>query len=259
MQTFHRYLLASCALLACGVTFAQATSPEPEYQITFNAGVVSDYRVRGIAQTSFKPALQVGADFAHKSGFYAGTFASNVRWVKDFNGATKGSVEVDLYGGYKGQISPDLSYDLGLITYQYPGNNSGDAGTPGAGAFSNASTTEAYGALTYKMFTLKYNRSLGNFLGNLNSHGSQYFDLSAGFDLTHGFTLTPHVGHQLIPNQSLPANYTDFSLTLAKDMGNGLVLTAAAIGTNASRSFYTDLNGRYLGRDTLMVGAKYTF
>jgi uncharacterized protein (TIGR02001 family) len=220
---------------------------------------VSDYRVRGIAQTSFKPALQVGADFAHKSGFYAGTFASNVRWVKDFNGATKGAVEVDLYGGYKGQISSDLSYDLGLITYQYPGNNSGDAGTPGAGAFSNASTTEAYGALTYKMFTLKYNRSLGNFLGNLDSHGSQYFDLSAGFDLTHGFTLTPHVGRQLIPNQALPASYTDYSLTLAKDMGNGLVLTAAAIGTNAKRSFYTDLNGRYLGRETLMVGAKYTF
>jgi uncharacterized protein (TIGR02001 family) len=244
---------------ASTASFAQAGSPEPEYSVTFNAGAVTDYRVRGIAQTSFKPALQAGADFAHKSGLYLGTFASNVKWVKEFNGATKGSYELDLYGGFKDAISSTLSYDVGLITYQYPGNNSGKAGTPGAGLFANASTTEVYGALTYRMFTLKYNRSLTNFLGNLDSKGSQYFDLSAAIDLGHSFTLTPHLGRQLIPHQALPANYSDASLTLAKDLGNGLVLSAAAIATNAKRSFYTDPNGHYLGRSTLLAGAKYSF
>jgi uncharacterized protein (TIGR02001 family) len=257
-RNLKKTILAS-ALLAAGAAMAQSASPEPDYMVTYNVGVVSDYRVRGIAQTSFKPAVQAGIDFAHKSGFYLGTFASNVRWVKEFNGATKGSYEVDLYGGYKGAFSSDVSYDLGLITYQYPGNNSGRAGTPGAGLFANASTTEIYGAVTYKMVTFKYNRSLGNFLGNLDSHGSQYFDLNATFDLGNGFSLVPHVGRQLIPNQALPGNYTDYSLALAKDMGSGFVLTAMAVGTNAERSFYTDFNGRFLGRGTLVVGAKYTF
>ena len=252
-------IITALLLAASASTFAQAGSPEPEYSITFNAGVVSDYRVRGIAQTSFQPALQVGADFAHKSGFYLGTFASNVKWVKQFNGATKGDYELDLYGGFKDAISSTLSYDVGAITYQYPGNNSGATGTPGAGLFANASTTEVYGALTYKIFTLKYNRSVSNFLGNLDSKGSQYFDLSAAIDLGQSFTLTPHVGRQLIPHQALPADYSDASLTLAKDLGNGLVLSAAAITTNADRAFYTDLNGHYLGRKTLQVGAKYTF
>ena len=256
---FKTTITTALLLAASSAAFAQAQSPEPEYSLTFNAGAVTDYRVRGIAQTSFKPALQVGADFAHKSGFYLGTFASNVKWVKEFNGATKGSYELDLYGGFKDAISSTLTYDVGLVTYQYPGNNSGQAGTPGAGLFANASTTEAYGWLTYRMFTLKYNRSLSNFLGNLDSRGSQYFDLSAAFDLGQGFTLTPHVGRQLIPNQVLPANYSDASLTLAKDFRNGLVLSAAAIATNANRSFYTDFNGRYLGRGTLLVGAKYSF
>ena len=259
MKTLARATSLALLAAASGAAFAQAGSPEPDYQLTYNVGVVSDYRVRGIAQTAFKPALQAGIDFTHKSGFYAGTFASNVRWIKDFNLATKGAVEVDLYGGYKGAINSDFSYDLGVITYQYPGNNSGDAGTPGAGLFTDASTWEVYGALTYKMFTLKYNRSVSNFLGNLDSKGSQYLDLSANFDLTHGFTLTPHVGHQWIPNQSGPASYTDYSLTLAKDMGSGFVLTAAAVGTNASKAFYTDVNGRFLGKSTLVVGAKYTF
>jgi uncharacterized protein (TIGR02001 family) len=259
MKPILAWTLTSSLLLATTAAAAQSNSPEPDYTLTFNAGVVSDYRVRGIAQTSFKPAIQAGADFAHKSGFYAGTFASNVRWVKEFNGATKGRYELDLYAGFKDAITSTTSFDVGVITYQYPGNNSGAAGTPGAGAFANASTTEAYGALTYKTYTLKYNRSLGNFLGNLDSRGSQYFDLSAAFDLGSGFTLTPHIGRQLVPHQALPANYTDVALTLAKDMGNGLVLTGALIHTNADRSFYTDLNGRYLGRATAVVAAKYTF
>ena len=252
-------IATSLLLAASAAAFAQANNLEPDYTLTFNVGAVSDYRVRGIAQTSLKPALQAGIDFAHKSGFYAGTSASNVRWVKEFNGATKGSLELDLYGGFRDAIDGTLSYDVGVITYRYPRNNSGEAGTPGAGLYANANTTEVYGALTYRIYTFKYNRSVGNFLGNLDSSGSQYFDLSAAIDLGNGFTLTPHVGRQLIPNQSLPGNYTDGSLTLAKDFGKGLVATVAVIATNADRTFYTDLNGRYLGRKTLQLGVKYTF
>ena len=250
---------ASSLLLVATASIAQSNSPEPDYTLSVNAGAVSDYRVRGIAQTSFQPAVQAGADFAHKSGVYAGTFASNVKWVKDFNLATKGSYELDLYAGFKDAITSDLSFDVGVINYRYPGNNSGAAETPGAGLFANANTTEIYGALTYKIYTFKYNRSVSNFLGNIDSHGSQYFDLSAAVDLGSGFTLTPHIGRQLVPNQALPADYTDASLTLAKDLGNGLVLTGAVMGTNADRSFYTDSNGRFLGRKALVVGAKYTF
>lgn len=251
------------AFATCYTLAAHAEGPEPDYSITYNVGVVSDYRVRGIAQTSYRPALQGGIDFAHKSGVYLGTAFSNVKWVKEFNGATKGSLEWDLYGGYRGQFASNVfSYDVGIITYQYPGNNSGVAGFYPAGTFANADTTEAYGALTYKMYTLKYNRSLGDFLGNLNSSGSEYFDLSAAIDLTNGYTLTPHVGHQQIPNQTLPnasPNYSDYSLTLAKDFGNGLVATLAAMKTNADRTFYTDTKGSYLAKNAVTAGLKYSF
>jgi uncharacterized protein (TIGR02001 family) len=238
--------------------FAQAKAPEPDYTLSYNVGVVTDYRFRGIAQTSKKPAIQGGVDFAHKSGFYLGAFGSNVRWVKDFNGATKGNLELDLYGGFKGEIAKDVSFDVGLITFMYPGNNSGAVGTPGVGAYRNANTTEVYGALTYSVVTAKYSRSAGTFLGNLNSSGSDYFELSAAFDLGNGFTLTPHAGVQKVAkNKAL--NYTDYSLTLAKDMGNGFSLTAAATGTNAKKAAYTDFNGKFIGNGTVVVGAKYSF
>jgi uncharacterized protein (TIGR02001 family) len=250
-------LAALLSVVSAGA-FAQAKAPEPDYTLSFNVGAVTDYRFRGIAQTSKKPAIQGGLDFAHKSGFYLGAWGSNVRWIKDFNGATKGNLEIDLYGGFKGELAKDVNFDVGVVTYIYPGNNSGAIGTPGAGLVKNANTTEVYGALTYSMFTAKYSRSTGTFLGFLDSSGSDYFDLSAAFDLGNGFTLTPHIGVQKVAKNK-PFNYTDYSLTLAKDMGNGLTLTAAATGTNAKKAFYTDANGKYIGNGTILVGAKYSF
>lgn len=246
-------VLASTAAMA--QTAAPAAAPEPAYTLSYNVGVVSDYRFRGMAQTSFNPALQAGADFAHKSGLYLGVWGSNISWIKDYTGATDGSLEVDLYGGYKGEISKDLSYDVGLITYQYPGNTSGDVA-----GLANANTVEIYGALTYSIVTAKYSRSLSNFIANSNSTGSQYLEVAASFDLGNGFSLAPHLGRQWIPNVAGDiGNYTDYSLTLAKDFGNGLTASVAAIGTNAQRAFYTDLNGKFLGDHAFQVGLKYSF
>jgi uncharacterized protein (TIGR02001 family) len=277
MKRATKSALVLSTLMAATAAMAQAKAPEPDYTLSYNVGVVSDYRFRGIRQTSGKPAVQGGVDFAHKSGFYLGAWGSNVKWVKEVNGATKGSYEVDLYGGYKGAMTPSLNYDLGIITYQYPGNNSGVANATytnavAAGAYGNASTTEYYGALTYGVATLKYSRSAGRFLGNLNSSGSSYLDLSANFDLGNGFTLTPHLGHQRVRNQNNTnaitgevktgnaANYTDYALTLAKDLGNGLTVSATAMDTNAKKGgFYTDLKNKFIADSAFVVGLKYTF
>ena len=260
-------IAATLAIFASSASFAQIKPPEPDYTLSYNAGLVTDYRYRGLSQTSLKPALQLGADFVHKSGFYLGAFGSNVSWVKDFNKATKGNYELDLYGGYKGSITKDLGFDVGLISYIYPSNNSGAANTLGAGAYSNANTNEIYGGLTYNILSFKYSRSVGNFLGNIRSSGSQYFDLSANFDLGNGFTLTPHIGRQTVPNQDFgtstdgkAANYMDYALTLGKDFGSGLSGTAALIGTDTKRpGFYRDFKNKDLGKSTIVVGAKYSF
>lgn len=266
MNTSFRTALFLAAALAANAAWAEGPAPaEPENTLAWNIGAVSDYRVRGIAQTSFKPALQGGLDYTHKSGFYVGSFASNVRWLKDLNGATKGNVEVDFYGGLRGTPVEDWSYDVGMIRYEYVGNNSGDAGTPGAGLFTNASTTEAYINVGFKMFNLKYNRSFGDFLGNPSSSGSQYFDLNATFPVAEGLNLTPHVGRQKIPHQGATGNagdYTDWSLSLAKDFGNGFVATATVGGTNAAKgdgSFYRDMKGHDLAKTYGLVGVKYSF
>jgi uncharacterized protein (TIGR02001 family) len=249
MKLKTTFAFALTALLAGTAAMAQTKAPEPDYTLAYNVGVTTDYRFRGISQTSFKPALQAGIDFAHKSGFYLGAWGSNVSWIKDFATATDGSLEVDLYGGYKGEISKDLTYDVGVITYQYPSNN----------AATNANTTEIYGALSYSIVTAKYSYSTGNFVANADSSGSAYFELAANFDLGNGFTLTPHVGHQTIPNQSSNADYTDYALTLGKDFGNGLSASVSAIKTTADDAFYKVGTFDNLGKSTVAVGLKYSF
>ena len=59
-------VLSSIPLLP---TVAQAQEASP---LTFNIGVVSDYRYRGISQTRLKPAVQGGADYAASNGLYVG-------------------------------------------------------------------------------------------------------------------------------------------------------------------------------------------
>jgi uncharacterized protein (TIGR02001 family) len=252
--TTAQLAIALAVTLAGSAAMAQAKAPEPDYTLAFNVGVVTDYRFRGISQTSFLPALQGGLDFSHKSGFYAGAWLSNIRWIQDYLGASDGSYEVDLYAGFKGEIAKDFGFDIGVITYQYPGNTASSAG------FANANTFEIYGALTYGPVTVKYSRSTGDFIGNLNSSGSGYLEAAATFDLGNGFSITPHIGRQSIPNQvDNNGDYTDYSLSVAKDFGNGIVVTGTLIGTDAKKSFYTDPNGRFLGKDTVVVGLKYSF
>jgi len=241
-------------LAVSGAALAQAKAPEPDYTLSYNVGVVTDYRYRGISQSAKKPALQGGVDFAHKSGFYLGTWASTIRWIKDSGPGLKGPVEVDIYGGYKGSFNDALSYDVGLLQYWYVNNKYKDlTGT-------NANTLELYGALSFGPATLKYSHSLTDLFGTPNSEGSGYLDGSATFDLGNGFSVVPHVGWQKIRHFG---TYMDYSITAAKDF-DGLVLSVAAVGTNWKSHFgfpYTlpGSGGKDLGKVGLVLGLKKNF
>ncbi len=266
MKLLSKTCIATLALMAGTAALAQSKPATPDYTLAYNIGVVSDYRFRGITQTANQYSIQGGLDFAHKNGAYLGAWAaSNLKWIKEFNGASKGDYELDLYGGYKFEAY-GLGFDVGAITYQYPGNDSGATGTTGSGNYSKADTTEAYVGVSYGPVTLKYFQSFGDFLGNLNSNGSRYWDLSANLDLGNGLSLVPHVGRQTVPNQTsgttvgTAADYTDYALTLNKDFGKGLSASIAAVGTDAKDGgFYSQSDGRFLAKSGVFLGVKYTF
>ncbi|MFZ2736931.1 MAG: TorF family putative porin [Burkholderiaceae bacterium] len=251
MNFASKSVLVLSTLMAATAAMAQAKAPEPDYTLAYNVGAVSEYRYRGIAQSKLQPALQGGVDFAHKNGFYLGAWGSSIKWIKEA-GASDGTVELDIYAGYKGELVKDVAYDVGYLRYEYVGNKLGNVS-----GFANPNTDELYGALTFGPVTAKYSHSVSNLFGTPDSKGSGYLDVTATFDLGDGWSVAPHVGRQSVKNLS-SASYTDYSLTLGKDLGNGLSVSAALLGTDASTSVYT-VNGKYLGKDAVVVGAKYSF
>jgi uncharacterized protein (TIGR02001 family) len=240
------------ALLATSsAAFAQTAPAAPESTLGYNIGVASEYRYRGQGQSRGEPALQGGVDYAHSNGFYAGAWGSTIKWIKD-SGATDGSVELDLYGGYKFEAA-GLGFDVGYLRYEYVGNKLKDVS-----GFTNANTDEVYGAATYGVTTLKYSYATSDLFGNINSKGSTYWDLSANYDLGNGYTLTPHAGRQSIKNS--PYSYTDIALTLGKDLGEGLSASVSAISTNGKADLFSANTPKYnTAKSIVVVGVKYSF
>lgn len=243
-------LAAACAAHAQTDAAVTPAAPAAASGLSFNAGVVSDYRYRGISQSRLKPAVQAGVDYASASGWYVGAWGSSIQWVKDAGG--KAAVELDLYGGYKGAAG-EVNYDVGALRYQYPRN--GLAQLPG---WANAHTTELYAAATYGVVTAKYAHAIGNLFGFVDSKHSGYLDLSASVDLGDGLSLVPHVGRQTVKHHKA-ASYTDYALTLAKDMGEGLSASAALVGTDAQRAVYVTPAGKFTGQSRWVLGLKYAF
>ena len=255
-------MLGAAILIGTALTNPTSVNAQDKLSLTGNAAVVSDYRYRGITQTTFKPAVQVGADLALPSGLYLGAWATNIKWIKDYgaidfknNGTVgiKGGTEVDIYGGYKAEIAKGITGDIGLLRYQYPGNSLAKHT-----GYDNANTTEVYGALSFGPATLKYSRSTTNLFGNINSKGSGYLDLSASFDMGNGWTVSPHVGRQTIAN-SPAGNYVDVSLGVTKDF-SGLLIGLTYITVDAKdEGFYQTFDGKFQGKSGLVLSAKYNF
>jgi len=256
-------------LLAITATLAVTALPtivhaEDASPFSANVSLTTDYRYRGISQTRLKPALQGGLDYNHPSGFYVGTWLSTISWIRDagnINGADVGgaNVEMDIYGGYKGEIAKDFSSDVGVLTYFYPGSKLGDVA-----GFKTANTTEVYGALTYGPATVKYSHSVSTLFGFVDSRNSGYLEAAATFDLGNGFSVTPHVGYQKVSGNS-DFSYTDYSVTGAKDF-DGFVVSLAIVGTdtksipaNPNGYAYFSPDGKNLGKTTVVLGLKKTF
>ncbi len=226
-----------------------AVTPSPA-PITANIALVSDYRFRGISQTWKRPAVQGGFDYAHASGLYVGTWASNVSGNSYNNGA---GLELDLYGGFKTAVMDGVTLDVGALAYVYPGARMNSA--PGVPSGSKYDNVDVYAAVTVGNFSGKLSVAATDYFGldaqsasyayfNAltpagNSKGSAYLDLNYGLDLGQGLMATAHVGHLWVRHYG-DLSYTDWKLALSKPLDSlgGLTLSVALVGSDADQRFY---------------------
>jgi len=204
----------------------EAATLESTHAYSANIGLFSQYVWRGMTQTKKQPALQGGVDYAHVSGFYAGTWVSNVSWLKDDGDASYfksgGTVELDLYGGYGGEFGETaIGYDIGVIQYIFPGSKrSGNA---------SANATELYAGLSFDWLTAKYSFALSDDAwGFDDARGTGYYEVNADIPLGEsGFELNLHIGSFKYDGKSGGVknneyDYEDWKIGLTKSWKNGI-------------------------------------
>ncbi len=236
--------------------------PKSPHTFTSNVSLVSDYRFRGISQTMRRPAIQGGFDYSHSSGFYLGTWASNVDGTTHFYNNT--SMEWDFYGGYKGQpfthLLSELHSNMGMIFYYYPG------GKTHAKKSVGYNTAEGYIELSYRWLTIKYWQALTNYFGicsdnppfnwkkhcadrpNGSSRGSNYIEANVSLDLNKKMhwprlclnggklTLLIHLGHETVRHYE-QLSYTDWRITLTQEF-DWFNVFLSYVGTNAKQAYF---------------------
>lgn len=235
-------LLAIAVLSTLGSSFAfadEAAAPAahaadakaPPYAIAYNVGLFSQYIFRGLTQTQNKLAVQGGVDFTHSNGFYAGAWGSNVSWLEDASAYRNSSLELDVYGGYRGSVK-DVTYDVGVLQYVYPG-------TPINGS-ARAETTELYGSLSYKWVTAKLSVAVSDkVFGTRDAAGTYYADITANYPITDTITATAHVGRQEYNLSGADTiSYTDWKLGLSKVVAEGVTVGGYYTDTNAKEAGY---------------------
>jgi len=135
-----------------------AVSANVAADVSSTVNIASDYTFNGVSQTDNSPALQASLDYAAESGFYLGTWASNV----DFGSAEDTNIEWDAYAGQYIQLNNSAGLDVGIAYYTYHGDSNSDS----------YAYPEAYAKFAY-------NSSIGDSEVNF-WYSWDYFGLDAG-------------------------------------------------------------------------------
>ncbi|MGB7408803.1 MAG: TorF family putative porin [Pontixanthobacter sp.] len=196
--------IAAYAAITSTTAFAQASpvasqdvDPPSEtagpLTVSANVTLASEYRFRGVDLSGGDFAIQGGVDAVHESGFYVGTWASSL----DEDTVGYGSTELDIYGGWGGNLAEGLTTDVGVIAYLYP-----DAG-PG-----DFDYVEFYGSLTFAIGPAEATAGVAYApeQESLGGTGNVYVYTDVGFAIPDTpVSITGHVG------------YTDGFLTFTDD------------------------------------------
>ncbi len=198
--------------------------------VSANVSVTNNYIWRGLTQTMNEAAVQGGIDYASDSGFYAGTWASNVKYGAD----DVYSYEHDIYFGYAGEAG-DISYDVGYLYYNYDteaGYDFGEIyGTVGYGNFS---------ATLYVLANVEPDEGPGEDFG---FGSTTYLSLDYAYALESGTEVGVHLGsHQGDFSESfngVPGDYMDYALTLSKD-GFGFMISGTDLDDSGPDAYDND-------------------
>ncbi|MCW3173306.1 TorF family putative porin [Shewanella subflava] len=220
-------------------------------EFSANIGATSNYLWRGVTQTDDAVAVQGGLDYAHESGFYAGTWASNV----DFGSPdeeemldgieTYGTYETDFYAGYGGEFGEDFYYDISYIYYAYPDSD------------YDLNFGEVTLLVGWQWLEVGYTQVVNaddDVSGADDETDWSYVQANLSFPLTEKVNLGLHYGYSMgdVADDLYGDSYSDYNISLSADTD---------VGTVSFMVSKTDLDNDVWGKDDakVVVGYVYNF
>ncbi len=204
MNTFCKTLLATALMGATAAAHAE---------LSFNVAAASNYIFRGVSQTGDDAAVSGGVDWGHDSGFYLGTWMSNVDFGGDEN------AEVDFYGGISGELGNGLGWDVGGLYYYYPGGG-------------NIDYAEVFAALSFGMISGGVNYTVygetdtntpfdsGDIYANAALDLPVNLGEGVGLSIFGGYYWFDHDGETPKGGGSEVSDYGHYGVSLSKDAGD---------------------------------------
>ena len=204
---------------------AEPATPEPALKVSGGVTLVSKYRFRGIGLSDEDPAIQGTINVNHESGLYAGFWSSSIDGFGELGGS---NIELDLYAGYKKEIIPSLTLDVGVLYYAYPGSKGGNFEF--FEPYANVSGPVGPGTAKVGVAFAPSDKGIG---GNSNLY--TFGDYALPIKGTP-ISLNGHLGWSKGKTTLTPGgDYLDWSLGASATWRN-LTVGAAYVDTNISRS-----------------------
>jgi uncharacterized protein (TIGR02001 family) len=239
LRALNALLVFVSGLSMAGQGMAEDTGLLAKNNFSGTATITTDYVFRGLSQTKEDPAVQASFDYKHPSGFFLGAWASNVDET-----ISEGNAEIDLYGGYRGQLFENLSYDLSIIYYWYPGG----------GHDPDWDYVELHGGLNYAFANLPLEPNVGvgfnyspDFYGE---DGSGYFyNGTLRLTLPYSFGLGFELGYQDIKGDKTTGNGRGLNGSDGYDyLFWKIGLSKEVLGFNLDVSYYDTNEEEYFGQ-----------
>ena len=226
---FSLIALTTLPALAQEEESAQKGTTHPNISLQGNIAITSDYRFRGISQTSRQIAVQGGFDIVPSDKWFVGL------WVSSLDGAS--NAETDVYGGFGGEIKNGFSYDVRFIYYHYPE-------TKDYWEVSSSISKAGYiKAGKEKNKTINTNLTLGLVASHnyfASTGGFLYPNLTFSFDLAEHVSMDLHFGFNYF-TRSNPGfftdstrSYSDWSIGVTTEAINNAFWTVAIVGTDVN-------------------------
>jgi uncharacterized protein (TIGR02001 family) len=216
---------APAAAEAAPAVAAAPAEPASPWSLSFNLGLYSEYMFRGVSLAD-GPAVQGGIDLGHSSGFYVGTWWSNID--KNYTGHGDGfsggnHLETDWYGGYAHTFDNGFGVNVLGNYYYYPDRENSFTTVKGNGRKQDS--FEASIALSYSLFTYTYYNVLTDYYGaakdgtkdgKSDTSNAEYHELKVNYTLPiGGLKFMAKVGRQHTPN--LTGSQSDYAIGLNRD------------------------------------------